>query len=80
MHVLWLAAYKQGSKKIALTLVFLYLIILCSCTGCEAFSHFIRIKYYMLYAAVKLVELAAWLESWFSHLRVAGSSPGHDNL
>ena len=28
----------------------------------------------------KQVGLAVWLESWLSHLGVAGLSPGHDNL
>ena len=29
---------------------------------------------------LKQVGVAAWLECWLSHLGVAGSSPGHDNL
>ena len=29
---------------------------------------------------LKLVGLADWLECWLSHLRVAGLSPGCDNL
>ena len=28
----------------------------------------------------KQVGVAAWLECWLSHLGVAGSSPGRDNL
>ena len=31
-------------------------------------------------ATYKQAGVAAWLECWISHLGVAGSSPGHDNL
>ena len=41
---------------------------------------FLNAKILQLPELVKQVGTAAWLECRLSHLGVAGSSPGHDNL